>query len=151
MMKSRIKKFLADISGSIAIETAIVAPVLMIMTLGTFEVGTIVARQHELQSAANEAEIIILATNRGATVEISEIKEIIRSSVDLTSEQVTVEREFRCNQSNGKTKNKGNCPTTATISEYLTVRVKDRYTPVWTSFGVGSTINFAVNRTVQIS
>lgn len=150
-MMTRFQELFDDLRGSMAIETAIVAPVLLVMTLGTFEVGTIVARQHELQSAANEAEIIIMATNRGATVEIDKIEEIIRSSVDLPAEKVTVAREYRCNQSNGKTKDKGNCPSSATISEYLTVKVKDKYSPTWTTFGVGSDVNFVVNRTVQIS
>ncbi|TRD12586.1 pilus assembly protein [Erythrobacter insulae] len=150
-MKRRIQSFIADIRGSMAIETAFVAPMLIIMTLGTFEVGTIVARQHELQSAANEAEIIIMATNVGATVEISEVETILRDSVGLSADKITVDREYRCNQANGKVKDKGNCAGGAVISEYITVSMTDSYTPTWTAFGVGKAINFSVDRSVQIS
>lgn len=150
-MKNLFYALLTDERGSMAIETAFVAPMLIIMTLGTFEVGTIVARQHELQSAANEAEIIIMATNVGATVEISEVEEILRDSVGLSSDRISVEREFRCNLLNGKTKDKGNCPSNAIVSEYITLQMTDSYTPTWTAFGIGKAINFSVDRSVQIS
>ena len=51
--------------GAFAIETALVAPLLALMSIGTFEVGTMVSRQQELQSAASEAESIILAAAGG--------------------------------------------------------------------------------------
>lgn len=137
-------------TASMAIETAIVAPLLVIMTLGTFEVGTVVARQHELQSAANEAEIIITAVNRGATIEVDQISEILQNSVDLTAEDITIEREFRCNQQNGKVKDQGNCPENSVISEYISIAITDSYTPTWTAFGVGQEIEFGVERSVQI-
>lgn len=66
MLRHRLLRIVDDRSGSFAIETAFVAPALILMTLGIFEIGTIIARQHELQSVANESEIIILTTNQGA-------------------------------------------------------------------------------------
>lgn len=151
IMREFFNTLACDTRGSMAIETAFVAPMLIIMTLGTFEVGTIVARQHELQSAANEAEIIIIATNVGATVEVSEIEAILRNSVGLSADRITVEREFRCNMLSGRTKDKGNCPGGAIIAEYVAVSLTDSYTPTWTAFGIGKAINFSVDRSVQIS
>ncbi|MFL0355537.1 TadE/TadG family type IV pilus assembly protein [Erythrobacter sp. GH1-10] len=133
------------------IETAVVAPVLIIMSLGVFETGSIVARQHELQSAANEATIIVMAANRGPEVEISEMKAIISESVGLSGERIVLEREYRCNASNGKVKSQGACPSNATISSYITVSLTDTHTPVWTAFGVGEKITFKVDRSVQVS
>ena len=52
-----------DRRGTMAIETTIVAPVLALMAIGSFEVGSMVSRQQELQSAASEAESIILAAS----------------------------------------------------------------------------------------
>lgn len=150
-MLRRLSNFARDKRGSMAIETAIVAPMLIIMSLGTFEVGTIVARQHELQSAANEAEIIIMATNVGATVELNDIEEILISSVDVPQDKIVVDREYRCNQSNGRIKDKGNCGTNAVISEYVIIEIEDTYTPTWTAFGIGKEITLEVNRSVQIS
>jgi Flp pilus assembly protein TadG len=146
-----LKKLCRDIRGTMAIETAIVAPVLILMTLGIFEVGTIVARQHELQSAANEAEIIILATNQGATVEINTMKLIIADSVDVAADKITVEREFRCSTNSGKTKDKGNCTENTTISTYVVVGIQDRYTPTWTAFGIGQPLDLSISRSVQVS
>lgn len=151
IMKHLIGKFISDGRGSMAIETAIAAPMLIIMTLGTFEVGTVVARQHELQSAANEAEIVIMATNRGATVEIDELEAIIRDSVDLPDEKITVEREYRCNLNNDKVKIKGNCPSSAYITNYVVVSMTDTYTPTWTAFGIGKPITFSVERTMLLT
>lgn len=142
-------KLLRDIRGSMAIETAIVAPVLILMTLGTFEVGSVVARQHELQSAANEAETIILATARGASVEPSKIQEILEDSLDLDEGEVVISREYRCNQ-NGRIKVKGTCGESAYESEYITISVTDTYVPTWTEFGVGDDIEYSVDRSVQI-
>lgn len=150
-MMQRLKKLITENCGSMAIETAIVAPMLVIMTLGTFEVGTVVARQHELQSAANEAEIIIMATNRGATIEVAEIQNIIQTSVGVGADNIAVEQEFRCNLDNQRVKIKGNCPTSAHISEYITISLSDQYTPTWTAFGIGKPITFSIDRSVQIS
>lgn len=150
IMKKRILKILGDVRGSMAIETAFVAPMLIIMTLGTFEVGTIVARQHELQSAANEAEVIIMATKRGATADIRKIEEILQDSVDLPNSAITVERQYRCGMANGKIKDKGNCPTGSFISDYIAISLTDTYAPTWTAFGIGKPLTFSVNRTVQI-
>lgn len=145
------KRLLADRRGTMAIETAIVAPVLLTMALGVFEVGTIVARQHELQSSANEAAMIVLASNQGPQVALSEMKAIIRNSVGVADSQITLSQEFRCNTATGRIKDKGNCPTGATISTYILITVTDTYNPTWTEFGVGQPVNFSVNRTVQIS
>ncbi|OZA93393.1 MAG: hypothetical protein B7X57_05165 [Erythrobacter sp. 34-65-8] len=55
-MTRLLPAFLRDRRGSIAIETALVAPVLAVLALGSFEVGSLVSRQHELQTAAAEGE-----------------------------------------------------------------------------------------------
>jgi Flp pilus assembly protein TadG len=68
-----------DARGTMAIETAIVAPVLALMAIGSFEVGSMVSRQQELQSAASEAESIILAAS-ASEVEASSASARTRSS-----------------------------------------------------------------------
>ena len=150
-MIKRIKTLIESTRGSMAIETAIVAPVLILMTLGTFEVGTMVARQHELQSAANEAEIIVMSANQGASIELSDIKAILQSSVDVSADNISVEREYRCALNQNKTKIKGNCPTSGFIMEYINIRVRDTYTPTWTAFGIGREINYEVDRSVLLT
>ena len=54
-VRRHLATLLRDTRGAMLIETAIVAPVLVLMSLGAFQVSTMVARQSELQSAVAEA------------------------------------------------------------------------------------------------
>lgn len=121
------------------------------LSRGIFEVGSIVARQHELQSSANEAAMIVLASKLGPSVELSKMESIIRDSIDVKDEQITLGREFRCAMANGRVKEKGNCPPGGVITGYVVVSVTDTYAPTWTAFGIGKEINFSIDRTVQVS
>lgn len=146
-----LQKLLRSNSGSMAIETAIVAPVLVLLALGTFEVGTIVSRQHELQTAASEGEVIAMAAARGASTEINTIKSIIRESVGLTESQIAISRFYRCNANTNTVTDPDSCGEDDIVSSYIKLDLTDTYTPVWTEFGVGGPINFDVERTVQLS
>lgn len=57
---SLFRRLAADQTASMAIETALVTPVLVVMTLGGFEASAMVARQSELQSAVAEATSLSL-------------------------------------------------------------------------------------------
>ena len=151
MMFGFFRRLRAERRGTMTIETAIVAPVLIILTLGIFEVGKIVARQHELQTTANEAAMIVLTANQGPTVELTKIKEIVRASVDLEADQISVTKEYRCALNAGRVKLKGSCPTSGNITEYILIEVTDKYVPTWTAFGIGKEINFSIDRTVQVT
>jgi Flp pilus assembly protein TadG len=144
-------RIIRDSAGSMAIETAVVAPVLVLMGLGTFEVSSIVSRQHELQTAASEGEIIALAAAQGATTDIDTIKEIITVSIDVGEDDVDVSRFYRCNASTTTVTAADSCNEDDIVSSYIAIEITDTYTPVWTSFGVGSPVNFSVERTVQLS
>lgn len=150
-MKAPIRLLGRDVRGSMTIETAIVAPFLMMMSLGIFEVGTVVARQHELQSAANESEIIAIATNRGAEANIDQIKAILRTSLDLAENDVTLSQTYRCGTVQELVTSILACDEDDAVSSYLTIEIQESYTPTWTAFGIGSPIEFSVRRRVQIS
>lgn len=148
---NRFFHLIRDRSGSMAIETAIVAPVLILLALGTFEVSTIVSRQHELQTAASEGEVIAMATAEGAVTTTETIKDIIQTSVDLTDDQITITRFYRCNDASATVGDPDNCAEDDVVSSYIRLDLTDTYTPVWTQFGVGSPVTFDVERTVQLS
>lgn len=150
IMGQRIREFLRDSRGTMVIETAIVAPVLVLMSLGTFEVSTIVSRQHELQSGAAEGEIIALAAAQGATTNAAQIRAIIADSLDLPEEKVVVQRLYRCDASASRVSAKENCGANAVVTSYVQIRITDTYTPVWTQFGVGGPVNFRVERMVVL-
>ena len=137
--------------GTMAIETAIVTPVLALMALGTFEVGSLVSRQQELQSSASEAEGIILAAAGSSTPTPSTtIKEVIEDSLGLSDDQVSLEQRFRCNAATTLMTDDSTCDTEEPTYQYVLLTVTDTYTPVWTNFGVGSPISYRVQRTIQV-
>jgi Flp pilus assembly protein TadG len=150
-MTRLFQRLTGDRSGSFAIETAFVLPILILMTIGIFEVGMMIARQHELQTAANESEIIILATNQGAETNIAEIRNILRRSLSLTGDEVRLTQRYRCNANTTLVATPSQCPTDQPMSSYILLDVTDTYEPVWTYMGIGRPINFSVQRRVQVS
>lgn len=134
-----------------AIETAIVAPVLVLMSVGAFQVSEMVARQNELQSAAAEAEAIVLAKMPDSQSEIDTIKAIIMASADLTADQVTITTVVRCNSAANYVASAAACGANDEISTFLQIFMTDTYTPQWTEFGVGEPLVYRLTRTVQLS
>lgn len=133
-----------------AIETAIVAPVLALMAIGTFEAGMMVSRQQELQSSASEAESIILAAAAGTGTDSATIEAVIEDSLGLSDEQVTLEQRFRCNTAETLVTAASECDAKQPIYQYVNLQVSDTYTPVWVSFGMFSPFVYNVERTVQV-
>lgn len=140
--------------GSMAIETAIVAPVLVLLALGSFEISRMVARQHELQSGIAEAEAVALAANMGATTNTTALKAMLMSSLHLSADQVTVTMMFRCNDdatlSTASTVTACN-GSNDVLSTYVRVNLKTSFKPIWTKLGVGSRLSYNVTRQVQLS
>lgn len=159
---ARFARIGGDDKGSMAIETAIVAPVLLIMALGGFEVSTMVARQTELQSAAAEAAAVVRAVAPETSTERKTVRNIVATSLcgstpvtstdsmaSCNSVTVRVTPVFRCGTATDYVSVAGSC---GAVTEYAFIRVDltDRYSPTWTEWGVGSTISYEVSRTVQI-
>ena len=138
--------------GSMAIETAIVAPVLVMLSLGSFEVSRMVARQHELQNCACEASAIALAANMGAETNTQQIAGILKDSLHLSTNEVTVTKVYRCNAQTTVTTTVPDCDDgNEVMSTYIRLQLTDSHAPIWTKFGVGTNFNYSVQRTVQLS
>ncbi len=148
---STIRGFVADRSGAVLIEIAIVTPVLGLLAIGGFEVGTMVSRHHDLQSALVDGEAIALAANQGASTDLEGLEEIIRDSVGLTDDQVTLKFLYRCNAAETLVDSKDSCGEDDIVSEYVNFRLQDTYNPIWTDFGISGPVNLEVERTVQLS
>ncbi|MFB0611482.1 TadE/TadG family type IV pilus assembly protein [Aurantiacibacter poecillastricola] len=139
----------ADERGSMAIETAFVAPVLLILALGGFEVSTMVARQTELQSAAAEAAAVVRAVIPETAADRTTVRNILATSTGLATNQITVTEIYRCGTATAYTNTADTC---GSVTEYKFIRVDltDTYAPIWTEWGVGSGFDYNVSRTVQI-
>jgi len=135
--------------GSMAIETAFVAPILLVLSLGGFEVSSIVARQTELQSAAAEAAAVVRAVIPETAAERTTVRDILVTSTGLTNEQVTISEVYRCGTAIAYVTTADSCGGVAE-SKFIKVDLTDTYKPIWTKFGVTSGFDYNISRTVQI-
>ena len=150
-MIRRLLAFLRDDRGAIVIETAIVAPVLALMGLGAFQVSQLVARQHELQTAADDAASMALAGWDKDTGDTNAIRTVLKRTLDLDDSQVTITPKFRCNSDTAYVDAEASCAADAIVTTYLRIELSDTYTPMWTDFGVGEPFTYDVERTVLVS
>lgn len=145
---SLLLQVLRDRAGAMAVETAIIAPLMVLFSLGAYQVSSLVARQSELQGAMTVAEAIALATDPDTTDELTTMKNVIAASTNLASNQITVAAAYRCNSSSAYEPLESSCATGDNVSRYVQVTLTDSYVPIWKEFGVGSTIALRVNRYV---
>ena len=131
-----------------ALETALVAPVLMALAVGGFDASQLVARQTELQSAAAEAAAIVRATAPETSAERTTIGNIVATSTGVARANVTVAEIYRCGTATDyvTTDTCGAGPK----STYIRVTIVDEKTPLWATFGIGGPVAYNVSRTVQI-
>jgi len=149
MRLNRLFRALAnDDGGTMIIETAIVAPVLVLMSLGAFQVSKIVSRQQELETAASEAAAIALSSPPDTPAKMTTLQQVIMSSVNLDATHVTTSTVYRCNSNTTYDTAMTSC-NTGVISMYAKIYITDTYTPAWTKFGVGSPLQFNVTRYVM--
>ena len=147
---SRLRR---DNDGLMAVETAIVATTVALLSLGAFQVSSFVARQHEMQAAAADAASIALAAKPDSSSKLTTIKNIIMTTTGLPSEKVSVSYLYGCGNSTTTSTNPTFCDNHDAEKRWTYVRIvlTDTYTPLWASFGVGSAVNLRVDRLVQIS
>ncbi len=149
---SILRRFVSDRTGSMAVETAIVAPVLATLALGAFDASRILSRQQQLQSAANEASEIVLAAAGGSGVSSANLKSIIDSSLGLSPGQLTIVARYRCDDATTLVSSPPTtCPPSKPVFSYIQLTLTETYNPVWTQFGIGSPVNYNIVRTVQVS
>lgn len=137
-------------AGSMAIETAIIAPVLVTMAVGGFEVSSIVARQTELQSAVAEAAAIVRAVPPLTAEERTTVRDIMMVSTGLTAQRVSVIEIYRCGSAADYVASAALCGTSDTVNKFIRVTLNDQYDPLWAEFGLGNPLSYTVSRTIQV-
>ena len=161
---ARLVRIGSDERGSMAIETAFVAPVLLVLALGGFEVSNIVARQTELQSAAAEASSIVRAVAPDTVAAQDDVRDILATSLCETepetpapsgdavtcgSTRIEVSPIYRCGTATAYITDITGCGT-GTRYDFIRVDLTDTYSPVWTNWGVSDPVDYNVSRTIQI-
>ena len=110
-----------------------------------------VSRTPTRPCAASEAESIILGGAR-TELDLAVIEEVIEASMDLKPQQVSLEPRWRCQDTAGPlVKVESACDEEiGPVYNYVLLQLEDRYNPVWTNFGVGSGIDYNIDRTILI-
>lgn len=140
----------SDNRGAMLIETAIVAPVLILLALGSYDVGRLVTRQLELQSGVAEAESIVLAAGAGAVTNTTELASELKSSLSLADDEVKIDMRYRCGANPTLVESAEDCNASDVVSRFVKISLQDKYVPLWTKFGVSKTFDYNVVRTVQL-
>lgn len=135
--------------GAVLIETAIVAPVLILMSLGAFQVSEIVARQTELQEAAAQAASIAMAAAPDTAAKRTVLKNVIVAQTGLDESQVTITEKFRCGTASTYVDSASSC-VGVKVANFVLIQLDDTYNPIWSEFGVGGTLFFNVDRYVMV-
>lgn len=135
--------------GAVLIETAIVAPVLILMSLGAFQVSEIVARQTELQEAAAQAASIAMAAAPDTAAKRTVLKNVIVAQIGLDESQVTITEKFRCGTASTYVDSASSC-VGVKVANFVLIQLDDTYNPIWSEFGVGGTLFFNVDRYVMV-
>jgi uncharacterized membrane protein len=143
-------KVRSDEHGAVLIETAIIAPVLLIMSIGAYDVSRGVARQTELQEVTAEFAAIAMARETVGQAELDQMKDIAVASAGIDEDAITISENVKCGTAPDLQIPTYDCPGDEEQSRILTISINDTYTPSWTSFGVGQPINLSVTRSVQI-
>ena len=142
----RIKRILADLArdcrGTSLIETALIAPVLILLATGSVDAGFGYAKQFKVQqAAARTAELagaMGLLTNLQTTMQSD-----AASAAGVASANVTVDIWLECDEVRQNDVN-GTCAT-STPARFASVVITDTYTPLFAAFFSGSgTANVSV-------
>jgi Flp pilus assembly protein TadG len=150
---TQLARLLRDARGTMVIETAIVAPVLVVLSIGGFEVSAMVARQNELQSAAAEAVAIVMASSPTTQTEIDQIEAVVEASSGVPEDDVDFVTKYRCGTTAALTTT-APAPSACdpdTVSTFIVITMVDSYEPSWTHFGFGEALSYNIERSVQIS
>lgn len=144
-----LSRLLRNSDGSAVVETVLVAPILMAMSVGSYEMSRIIARQSELQAASDEVSYVALATEPTSATRRATLKTIIQTSTGLPAEKVIIDAAYRCGSATNYVTAAAGCGTSR-VSSFAKITLTDSYSPVWTQYGLGSTFTFSVTRYIMI-
>ena len=151
-LHAKLVRLAGDERGAAVVETAIIAPVLAMLAIGSYDMSRMIARQHDLQGGASDVEGIILAVATGPGTNVQKIEAVLEDSLGLSqSGSVTVVKRFRCGVAETLVTQSSDCTSDDTVATYVQVTLTETYSPTWTKFGIGDDLDYSFVRTIQIS
>lgn len=149
MIKALRKRFATSEDGAVVIETAIVVPVLLLMSLGAIDYGSMLARQIELQNAMAEASQIALAAAPTDAAARQAVKEVLQTSTGLGTDNVSIVETYRCGTNTDYVADSDLCGTTP-YARFIRIEILEDYTPVWSQITDSDPVEFNFVRMVQV-
>lgn len=132
-----------DERGTAAIELAFTLPILLLLSVGAFDVSMLIAKQIDYQQAA--AEVASLALARPPQADTAYLKTAVATAAGLDESKVTITTSLKCN---GVASN-SSCTVGQEQARFVTLTMQGQYVPVWTHFGIDHTIDMTVTRTIR--
>ncbi len=143
------RRLAGAVDGAAAIEAALIAPVMVMLALGSFEISNVIAKRSELQGTMAEASGIALASEPTSEQRRNTVKAIIEESSGLTAEEVTVDAAYRCGSGANYVESATGCGA-AKVSSYVKIELNSTYAPLWNEFGIGGPLEQSLTRYVMI-
>lgn len=138
----------ADQRGVAAIELALALPILVLLSLGAYDVSRMVEARIDLQQAA--AQVTSLALARPvAGDDVDHLERIAMEVADLPADKVSVEPKLYCGDV-ARDSYSGSCEPGVEQARYLEVELRSSYHPMWRHFGIGETIDMTIARKVRL-
>ena len=126
-MLKLLRTLTRDTRGAAIVEMAMVAPVLATMIIGVVDLSNAFGRKLKLEQAAQRGIEKIMNTSANDTVEATlQSEAATQAGVPLSN--VTVTYRLECN---GAVTGGGSCPAGQTSSQWISVDVVDKYTPLF--------------------
>lgn len=168
----RLGRLARDRRGAVIIELAIVAPVLALMVIGVVDISNGFSRKLGLEQGAQRALEKIMQTTDDTTVEATLANEAVCQVNGMNSDgscklspitvnDVTITYRLECTDSSGGVTAQSNtdstvfnaykCSNGSTEARFISVRVTDRYTPLFpVTFGANSDGTYHISATAGI-
>lgn len=134
--------------GVAAVEFCITLPVLLMLTLGVYDVSRMIAARLDYQQAI--AEVAGLAIAQPPQNDFTYLIDAMDAATDAPRDNISVSRRLHCN-------NNVMPADTATCGDpsderawYVSISVQGTFTPSTTHFGVGASKTISVTRTVRV-
>jgi Flp pilus assembly pilin Flp len=116
-----------DQRGTAIIEMALIAPVLALMTIGVVDMSNAFGLKLKCEQAAQRAIEKVMNTTADDTVEAT-LQEEAAEQAEVPLSNVTVTFRLECN---GAATEAEDCAPGETMAQWIDVRVKDEYTPMF--------------------
>lgn len=146
-MMRRLTRFVRDACGNTAVEFALVAPMLVFMTLALWEFGNAVNERTQLETAARAGAQAAMSDS----TDTAAIEQAVYDATGLTSTDLTITTTTACECSDGTSVDctTGTCAV-GSVQTYMTVQVTKPYTLTVNSDVLNGVITLTGRATLRV-